>query len=400
MLVNRWRVGTARLIAACVILSVLAALAGCGPEPTPLVPTTLPTIAPVPTPISTPFPTVTIKLLRADPLAAIRDGEITAGLSTVVSGTYCTPAWSATTFPATLALPVGPVSGDLLLEWNSSATGDYVTAPGSPTYGIPAGYTISTSADSTDGRNGTWHDIVTVTGNTARTREHRFPFAGARWVKMTVTSSVPGPLGNTLNIDQIDLHDAANGTDDSVFFLGDSITMEAFTRCPADQPSFAELIHKAAPQRFPAMIDGGVGGVNSGYGVSVIQDWLDLNPDFQVWAIGYGTNDAWQKVPPSSFDKNLQTLVDRIKAAGRVPVIARIPYASKGPADADIQALNKVVDLVTARNGLLPGPDLYAWFSAHQDQLGSDGVHPSDVGAQSINRLWYEALQPLYGIKP
>ena len=93
-------------------------------------------------------------------------------------------------------------------------------------------------------------------------------------------------------------------------------------------------------------------------------------------------------------------MVDRITAAGRVPVIARIPYATKGPADADVRSLNAVVDRVAARNGLIPGPDLYAWFKAHPNELGPDGVHPSDAGSRSINRLWYEALRPLYGISP
>ena len=68
--------------------------------------------------------------------------------------------------------------------------------------------------------------------------------------------------------------------------------------------------------------------------------------------------------------------------------------------DADVRALNGVIDLVTARNGLLPGPDLYAWFSTHPDELGTDGVHPSASGTRSINRLWYEALRPLYSAKP
>jgi lysophospholipase L1-like esterase len=317
-----------------------------------------------------------------------------------VDGTYCTPAWRDTVFPASLAIPVDPVEGDLLLEWNSSGDSSYVSTPGAPTYGLPASYTISTSADSTDGKDGMWHQVVSVTGNTARTRAHRFPFAGSRWVRMTVTGAVPGPLGDTFVIDEIDLHDASNGTDDSFFFLGDSITAASFTRCPADQPSFAELVHLATPDRFPAMIDGGVDGVNIGYGVSVIQDWLALNPDFHVWAIGYGTNDAWEKVPPATFETELQTLIDKIEEAGRIPIIARIPYAAKGPADADVQALNEVIDRVVARNGLLPGPDLYAWFAAHQDELGPDGVHPSEAGAKSINRLWYEALRSLYNAQP
>jgi acyl-CoA thioesterase I len=65
-----------------------------------------------------------------------------------------------------------------------------------------------------------------------------------------------------------------------------------------------------------------------------------------------------------------------------------------------VQALNQVVDRVTLRNGLLPGPDLYAWFKAHPDELGPDGVHPTDTGTRSINRLWYEALRSLYSAKP
>jgi acyl-CoA thioesterase-1 len=382
----------ARVIVACVMLTLVPLLIGCDSPPSP------------PTPLSitnpTPFPTVHLELLRSNGLARTGALDLAAPLRMVVDGTYCTPAWRDTVFPSSLALPVETVSGDLLLEWNSGATNDYVSPPNAPTYGLPASYTIATSADSTNGKDGTWREVVSVTGNKARTREHRFAFAGARWVRMTVTSAVPGPLGNTFAIDEIELHDASNGTDDSVFFLGDSITAAAFTRCPANQPSFAELVHQAAPQRFPAMIDGGVDSVNSGYGVSVIQDWLALNPDFHVWAIGYGTNDAWQKDPPAVFEAQLQTLVDRIVAAGRVPIIARIPFASEGPVDADVRALNGVIDLVTARNGLLPGPDLYAWFSVHPDELSPDGVHPTAAGTRSINRLWYEALRPLYSAKP
>jgi lysophospholipase L1-like esterase len=343
---------------------------------------------------------VTLKQLQPNALVGTRALDLAEPLKAIVDGTYCTQAWRETTFPATITIPVEPVSGDLLLEWNSGSTSDFISPPDAPTYGIPASYTISTSADSTNGQDGTWHEVVSVKENTARTREHRFPFKGARWVRMTVTSAVPGPLGNTFDIDEIDLHDASHGTDDSVFFLGDSITAEAFTRCAANGPSFAQLAHQADAGRFPAMIDGGVGGINSGYGVSVVKDWLALNPDFHVWAIGYGTNDAWQKVSPALFEANLETIVEQVASAGRIPVIARIPFASKGPDDADVRALNEVIDRVAQRYGLPSGPDLYAWFSEHRDELSADGVHPSEAGIRSINRLWYVALRRLYNSKP
>lgn len=395
-----------KIITTCVMLTLLAWLTGCSSDATPSLPTPLatPGLTPVPSispaPGGTPFLPLRLEPLRLNALVGTRAADLAAPLRAVVDGTYCTSAWRETVFPSSLALPAEPVNGDLLFEWNSSGTHNYISAPDTPTYGLPADYTISTSADSTDGQDGTWTEVVRVTGNSARTREHRFPFAGARWVRMTVTSVIAGPLGNTLAIDEIELHDASDGTDDTVFFLGDSITASAFTRCPDDQPSFAELVHEALPERFPVMINGGVDAVNSGYGVEVIEEWLDLNPDFHIWAIAYGTNDAWQKVPPTLFEENLQTIVEKVKSAGREPVIARIPFATSGPDDEDVRALNAVIDRVATRNGLLPGPDLYAWFSTHQAELGSDGVHPNEAGNRSINRLWYEALRPLYATLP
>lgn len=420
--VRRWQIiaGVFAALWLLTLLILLLVLARVVPVPAPPQPTATPTPSPSPTQSPTPTtaasPTVTALPsatatvsptprptplpLRPNPLLKTRDADLAEAARPVVDGTYCTPAWSSTVFPATLALPVGPVSGDLLFEWNSSATSDYIPLPKAPTYGIPASYTISTSADSTDGRNGTWRDVVSVTNNTTRTRAHRIPFAGARWVRMTVTAAVPGPLGNTFQIDQIDLHDASVATDDTVFFMGDSITAASFKRCPANQPSYATLVHQANSSFSPAMIDGGVGGVNSGYGASEIQNWLALNPDFHVWAIGYGTNDAWQKESPSDFEANMETIVDRIYDAGRVPVLARIPFPLKGPADADVQALNEVIDRIVTRNGMVRGPDLYAWFKAHPEELGPDGVHPNDAGTRSINRLWYEALRSLYRTSP
>ena len=388
----------ARVIAACVMLTLLVGLAACDPGPT-LGPTPTP-VATISLPRATPSPSLSLPVLRPIAPASIRAADLAAPLRSVVDRTYCTPAWLATELPATLALPVQPVSGDLLLAWNSSGNNDYVTPPGGPTYGLPEAYTISTSANSTDGTDGTWREVVSVEDNTARTRAHRFPFAGARWVRMTVTSVAPGPLGDTVAVDEIDLHDASDGTGDTVFFLGDSITVASFARCPANQPSFAELVRRDDSGRFPAMIDGGVSAVSSSYGVSVIDDWLDLNPQFNIWAIGYGTNDAFHNVGPALFEDNLRTIVKRVKAAGRIPVLARIPFAADGPSDAKIRALNAVIDRLTVREGLLPGPDLYAWFRTHQDELGPDGVHPNEAGTRSINRLWYEALLPLYDTSP
>ncbi len=213
---------------------------------------------------------------------------------------------------------------------------------------------------------------------------------------MTVTGVIPGTAGNTLAIDEIDIYDISFGSEDTFFFMGDSITAAAFSRCNRVQPSYASYVHKAHPQYFPAIIDGGVGGVNSSYGVTMIDRWLDENKDIQIWAVSYGTNDAWQSIPPPVFEQNLQLIIDKTKAAGKQPILARIPYAMRGPRDENIQALNQVIDRLTKRYRLTQGPDFYTWFKDHPTELGQDGVHPNETGAISINRLWYHALRSSY----
>ena len=95
-------------------------------------------------------------------------------------------------------------------------------------------------------------------------------------------------------------------------------------------------------------------------------------------------------------------MIDKVKAAGRTPVIPHIPYSSDlgdagVPSYADIPSYNAVIDQLVQSNQLTTGPDLYAFFMAHPDQLMADGLHPSnEQGQASINQLWATAMQPLY----
>lgn len=334
---------------------------------------------------------------RGKPIAASRDVS-KANANAVVDGQYCAyPAWRTDTFPTWLAIRVGEGPSRLLLSWNNGYTYNYVDDSSVPTYGIPANYTIEVSTDSTNGADGQWRAVTEVRDNRARTRAHSFPFAGASWVRMTVTGIIPGTAGSSLAIDEIDIHDASAEIEDAIFFAGDSITAAAFNRCDRKGlPSYPALVHEQFPEYFPALINGGVGGVNSAYGARTIPDWLAAHRDYRLWAIGYGTNDAWQAVPPSAFEIQIQVIIDAVITAGGRPVLARIPYALQGPKDENVQSLNEVIDRLTDRNQLLPGPDLYAWFRDHPDELSADGVHPSEKGSASINRLWHEALLPLY----
>jgi acyl-CoA thioesterase-1 len=314
-------------------------------------------------------------------------------LGNVNDGDYST-AWGAgrptPERPAWVAIDVGTGPRRLLLNWTASGSYNYEETD----YGSPGAYRIETSADSTDGEDGTWRKAAEVLVATTHGGSDTFAFDGQRWVRFVVTRT-PDQSPNGVQISEIDVHDVTVGASDSWFFVGDSITALAFNRAPSHQPSFAAWVHERRPGYFPVMIDGGTGGYKSDEGAAHIGDWLARNPELHFWAIGYGTNDAaGNSTDTTRFRANLQTIVDSVRGAGRVPILASIPFASDGE-HRNIPAFNRVVAELRTASSLPAGPDLYAWFAAHPEEL-EDGVHPNDRGVVSMNRLWGEAVAALY----
>lgn len=289
--------------------------------------------------------------------------------------------------PSWVALRLDGGYARLLLSWTSSGNHDWRDQ----LYGAPRDYRIETSADSTDGAGGTWRTVVEVKDNPVRTRAHSFGFEGQRWARLVVTR-LPEKVNQWgLWIDEIDVHDLSEGGNDVWVFLGDSITSGVFDRSTPHQPSFAEAVASRHPGYFPVMIGAGTGSFHAADAARDVDLLLALNPDARVFAIGIGSND-WD---PGPFRADLERLVRRLREAGRIPIVARIPFRSDSKTDF-AGLLSREVDAVTAGFSLLPGPDLHAYFEAHPERL-MDGLHPDDAGSVAMSRLWAEAVAPLYG---
>jgi lysophospholipase L1-like esterase len=308
----------------------------------------------------------------------------------LVDGIYRAGSWAggvpSEAAPAWAAIRIGPGPTRVLLSWTSSHNHDYRDL----FYGAPVDYRIETSADSTDGANGTWRTAVTVRGNPVRSRAHAVDFAGQVWVRLVVTALAPERNEWGLFLDEIDVHDLSLGGDDVWVFLGDSIGAGVFDRAPSHRPSFADLVAAARPGYEPAMIDAGFCRARTAEVLARIDEVLAWNPDARVFAILLGANDG----EPETFRRDLDALVTRIQAAGRIAVVARLPFQTKYGEDY-VAPKNRAIDQVVAAHGLLPGPDLDAWFRARPERL-EDGLHPDAQGANAVSRLWAEAVAPLY----
>ena len=322
---------------------------------------------------------------RGRPVAASRRGA-----DVLVDGVYRAGAWGggvpSEAAPAWAAIRIGPGPTRVLLSWTSSHNHDYRER----FYGAPVDYRIETSADSTDGANGTWRTAVTVRGNPVRSRAHAVDFAGQRWIRLAVTALAPERNEWGLFLDEIDVHDLSLGGDDVWVFLGDSIGAGVFDRAPAHRPSFADRVARDHPGYEPAMIDAGFCRARTGEVLARIDDVLAWNPDARVFAITLGANDP----DAETFRRDLDALVARIQAAGRIAIVARLPYQTRYGADF-VKPKNAALDEVVRARGLLPGPDLDAWFRARPERL-EDGLHPDAEGSIAASRLWAEAVGSLY----
>ena len=273
----------------------------------------------------------------------------------------------------------------LLFQWMSSINYNYTDTR----LGGPESYQIDISSNSTNGRDGDWISAADVKNNYVAARAHVIESENIRWIRFRVT-------GGGLAIDEIDIHDLEQcepgGAWDTWGFIGDSITAFAYWRDAEAGKPFNMRVNEQNPDRYPSMINFGVGGDKAEDVYARLPRTLELNDGIHFWAIGIGSND----VDAVRYEQYLRNILDLLIDNGKEPIIARIPYSSS-LSDARIRSLNAVVDRLTVEYGLFAGPDLYNYYRGHLSCLAGDGLHPSYEGMEAMNELWAKTALAIGG---
>jgi lysophospholipase L1-like esterase len=89
----------------------------------------------------------------------------------------------------------------------------------------------------------------------------------------------------------------------------------------------------------------------------------------------------------------MQRIISVIRSAGKIPYLAKVPYANQSSIDiSSIREYNVIIDELVAANKIaVTPPDFYAYFQEHPDEL-PDGLHPNKIGYESMANLWFAAL--------
>jgi lysophospholipase L1-like esterase len=240
-----------------------------------------------------------------------------------------------------------------------------------------------------------WITLAGVSGNTFHSRQHSLDLTGYTWLRINVTASdgSAGDLGVRLNLD---IHDASTGVRDDWIFYGDSITEAGMSHnslsSAGGSGTWAQRINAAKPSYFPAYEDGGIGGTTTSDGARSISNWLALFPGHYV-GLSYGTNDAHLGVTPGTFYNNYVTMIQAVLAAGKTPVIPKIPWGCLSTLEANVPPLNQRIDaLYAAYPAVVRGPDLFAYFQTNRGQISGDCVHPTDQGYVAMRQQWANAM--------
>ena len=387
------------------------AVTTAAPSPTPT-PTAAPTATPGPTapPAGGPWSEISL-LIPASSVyadsdvngarAGARDGLwSTRWRTSEVAATAGAPHWIAydlSTIPSAARQRVVSVWMDQQYDYDSAGASAY-TLFGD--YALQANAAPGGSLPSSG-----WVTLASVNGNTKGAAMHLLTLGGYNWVRILVTAgasnNAAGNIGAALT--EWQLFDASSSLGDSWMFVGDSITSNSFGNQDVDG---VDVLFRARTGRAPAWYKASHAGYKTDDflaatvpGPTRLDDYLAVFPGRYV-AIALGTNDASGQPDATTYDANLRRMIDKVLAAGKVPVIPKVIYSPKSNVAPNLPAFNAKVAQIWADYGarIVRGPDLYQPFYDDYNGgpqtywVGSDLLHPNTVGSAKVRDLWATAL--------
>lgn len=293
-------------------------------------------------------------------------------------------SWTSTEMPAWLAYDLSGVDaaerGKVLLAWYDGATLDFINASPGDSQHLPIDYELEQNSAQGGGPppSDGWETIEAVTANDRNAHQRLVDLGGANWVRISVSKS---SSSSVVGLD-FDVHSAPNGATDSWLFMGDSITFMSTSYLFSDLPA---RVHELDPERWPAVIPAAIGGTNTITALDALDATMAGFPGRFV-VLAYGTNDH-----PNEY--HMEELVQKVIAAGKVPVVPHMPWAADSRIQQEGPQINAIIDgLYDKYPEILHGPDFWGVMKDRTDLIPSNDIHPNDAGQKEFRNQWAHAM--------
>jgi acyl-CoA thioesterase-1 len=169
----------------------------------------------------------------------------------------------------------------------------------------------------------------------------------------------------------------------TILFFGDSLTAGYGLDDPSD--AFPGVIqHKIDSLKLPyKVVNAGVSGETTAGGLGRI-DWI-LKQKIDVFVLELGANDGLRGIPVSETSKNLQAIIDKVKA--KYPEAKLLLLGMQVPPSMGKDYVTGFKDLfpkLAEKNKVSLVPFLLAGVGGNPKLNQADGIHPTAEGAKIV----------------
>jgi len=178
-----------------------------------------------------------------------------------------------------------------------------------------------------------------------------------------------------------------------VLFFGDSLSA-GYGLNPED--AFPALVEKSLVKQGvnARVVNAGLSGETTAGGLSRI-DWI-LRQPIDVFVLELGGNDGLRGLPVTQTKKNLQTIIDRVKAKYpkcQIVLTGMLVPPNMGPEYA--KGFQSVFREVAASNKLVFVPFLLEGVGGIEKLNQADGIHPNAEGHKIVAGNLTKVIKPL-----
>ena len=178
-----------------------------------------------------------------------------------------------------------------------------------------------------------------------------------------------------------------------ILVLGDSIS-EGFQLKPSEAyPMLLAKKLRDAGLNLEVINASATGGTTAG-GLERLPTHLKRKID--IFILELGINDAFRGIPVDQIQKNLQQIIDKVKA--RNPEVRIVIAAMQLPnyaADDYVSAFGKMFTDLAAKNGAALVPYLLDGVAGDPALNLPDGIHPNAAGQKILAENVWQTLEPI-----
>jgi len=182
-------------------------------------------------------------------------------------------------------------------------------------------------------------------------------------------------------------------TPKTILFFGDSLTAGYGLSTEEAFPALVEknLKGKGKPVK---VINAGLSGETSAGGLSRI-DWI-LRQPIDVFVLELGANDGLRGLPLEQTQKNLQAIIDKVKAKNpKVKIVIAGMMVPPNMGNDYTTAFQKLFPALAKKNNATLIPFLLKDVAGIEKLNLSDGIHPNPEGHKIVAGNVQRVLEPL-----